>query len=120
VVVVVSDDPASSPEIAAEAVRAGATVLTNPDPGPGPLPSLRLALAALGSAPGGEPDFLVWLPLDHPAVAPATVRALVDAARASGAPVTLPVHQGRRGHPAVFARPVFPELLDPALEGGAR
>lgn len=104
-------------EGAAEEARAsGATVLENPDPGPGPITSLRLALAELD----GAVTHVVWLPLDHPRVRPATVKTLIRAAHAHGAHVTLPLHQGRRGHPAVFARALFPELLDPALEGGAR
>lgn len=104
-------------EGAAEEARAsGATVIQNPDPGPGPVTSLRLALAELD----GSVTHVVWLPLDHPRVRAATVTTLIREAREHGAQVTLPIHAGRRGHPAVFARALFPELLDPALEGGAR
>ena len=101
---------------AADASAAGATVLENPDPGAGPITSLRVALAGL--APSVE--HAVWLPLDHPRVLPRTVSQLIHEARTHGAPVTLPLHAGRRGHPAVFARSVFAELRDPTLEGGAR
>jgi molybdenum cofactor cytidylyltransferase len=107
---------AGDTRLAAEARAAGATVLENPDPGPGPLSSLRLALEQLA----GTVDHVVWLPLDHPGVEARTVAALIAEARAHGTPVTLPVHQGSRGHPAVFGRAVFSELLDPELEGGAR
>ena len=101
--------------LAGEARAAGADVLTNPEPGDGPITSLRLALRGLSPSVG----YVVWLPLDHPAVASATVRKLVETAR-TGAAVTLPVHHGERGHPAVFARILFPALLDPDMEGGAR
>lgn len=98
---------------AGEARAAGAEVLENPEPGDGPLTSLRLALAHLTNDVG----WVVWLPLDHPKVRAGTVRALIDARP----PVlALPLYRGERGHPAVFGRAVFTELLDPDLAGGAR
>jgi CTP:molybdopterin cytidylyltransferase MocA len=96
--------------------RAGARVLSNPDPGEGPITSLRLAIASLGDAVAG----LVYLPVDHPMVRPETVSALLAAARSVDAALTVPVHRGKRGHPAVFGAALFGELVDPALEGGAR
>jgi CTP:molybdopterin cytidylyltransferase MocA len=101
---------------AREAAAAGAQVLTNPDPGEGPITSLRLALDAAGDAAEG----LVYLPVDHPLVRPETVAALLTAARSAGAALTLPVHDGQRGHPAVFGAALFAELSDASLEGGAR
>ena len=118
---------------AGEARAAGAEVLENPDPGDGPISSLRLALRRLPT----DARWVVWLPLDHPNVRAGTVRALVAALRESDAearagtsagagdeaepPVlALPVHRGERGHPAVFGRAVFAELLDPSVAGGAR
>lgn len=103
-------------EVGRRAEAAGAAVLVNPDPGEGPITSLRLALAVLGSDVGG----VALLPVDHPTVRPETVAALLAAFGRSGAPLVLPALGGRRGHPAVFGRPLFPELLDPGLEGGAR
>jgi len=99
-----------------EATSAGADILENPNPGSGPITSLRLAL---GDLPGTV-SHVVWLPLDHPMVSPDVVRTVVAAARSGDAAVTLPVSNGRRGHPAVFARQVFEALQDPELEGGAR
>jgi CTP:molybdopterin cytidylyltransferase MocA len=98
------------------AVAAGAVTLPNPDPGEGPITSLRVALEALGDGIDG----MAVLPVDHPLVRPATVRALLEAFHESRAPVVLPTHEGERGHPGLFRRSVFPELLDPGLEGGAR
>lgn len=98
------------------AVAAGAVVLENPDPGEGPITSLRLALAALGA----DVDGVALCPVDHPLVRPETVAELVDAFAEGDAPVVLPLHDGRRGHPTLFRRTVFSELADPGLEGGAR
>jgi molybdenum cofactor cytidylyltransferase len=101
---------------AAEAERSGARVLRNPSPGEGPITSLRMVLQAL------EPDVdgVAWLPLDHPLVTPDVVRTILEAAADGCVPLTIPVHGRKRGHPAVFARTLFAELLDPGLEGGAR
>ena len=103
-------------EAAREAVAAGARVIENPAPGEGPITSLRLVLAALDESAAG----LVYLPVDHPLVRSDTVRALLDATRAAGAALALPVHDGDRGHPAIFGAALFAELSDPSLEGGAR
>ena len=108
---------ATGDEEAAEVATAvGAQVLENLDPGEGPITSLRLALGALDETVAG----LVYLPVDHPLVRPDTVRMLLEAARASGAALALPVYEGERGHPAVFGTSLFDELSDPSLEGGAR
>jgi CTP:molybdopterin cytidylyltransferase MocA len=118
VLVVVAGRPGDA--VAAEASdvarRAGARVLANPDPGEGPITSLRLAIGSLEDSVGG----LVYLPVDHPLVRPETVTALLAAARAERAPLTIPTYRGERGHPAVFAAALFAELADPALQGGAR
>jgi len=101
---------------ARKAQAAGALCLTNPDPGEGPITSLRLALAALGDST----EVVAYLPVDHPRVRPETVAALRQALLASDAPLALPLYQGKRGHPALFRRSLFPALLDADLEGGAR
>lgn len=98
---------------AVEARAAGAEVLENPDPGDGPITSLRLVLGRLTD----DVQWVVWLPLDHPKVRADTVRSLIDV---KPPVLALPVHRGERGHPAVFGRAVFRELLDPGVSGGAR
>lgn len=112
VYVVTSGDAA----VRAEAERSGALVLTNDHPGDGPLTSLRLALRAAGPACRA----VAYLPVDFPLVTATDVSILLTEAARSEAPLTLPVHRGKRGHPAIFASRLFDELLDPGLEGGAR
>jgi len=103
-------------QLAQEAERAGARVLFNPDPGEGPITSLRVALEELGdSVPG-----LAYLPVDHPMVRAETVATLLAAARDAAAALTVPMHDGKRGHPCVFGAALFAELTDPSLQGGAR
>jgi CTP:molybdopterin cytidylyltransferase MocA len=102
--------------LAAEAAAAGAVVLLNPDPGDGPITSLRIALEALDDSVDG----VAYLPVDHPMVRSGTVRRLLEAAHSAEAPLTIPLYQAKRGHPAVLGKKLFAELLDPSLEGGAK
>lgn len=102
--------------VARAAEAAGATVASNPDPGEGPISSIRLALAGWG----GGMDGCAICPVDHPLVAGATVRALAACFEEESADIVIPTWRGRRGHPAIFHRRLFPELLDPALPEGAR
>lgn len=102
--------------LAAHVAGENAVVLTNPAPGEGPITSLRMALQTLS----GDIDAVVYLPLDHALVEARHVERLIDEAVRSDAPLALPMHEGKRGHPAFFSRRLFAELVDPGLEGGAR
>jgi len=64
-------------------------------------------------------DAVLLHPVDNPLVEPATIGAVL-AALAAGARIAVPSHAGRRGHPAGFARAVWPELRSAPREGGAR
>ena len=94
----------------------GTIGVTNPDPRGEQIQSLRLGLAQLVSvAVGGA---LAW-PVDHPFVDVAAVRSIMDAAKRTGAPIVLPVFEGRRGHPVYFSRDCWRDLAT-VREGGAR
>lgn len=112
VLVVVAEDE----HLQDAAERTGARVLVNPDPGDGPITSLRLALKSLPAEAKG----ILYLPVDHPLVSPTTVSALLSAARPTSPALVLPMLGDERGHPSYMGRSLFDELLDPALEGGAR
>lgn len=104
-----------------------ASVLRNPQPERGQLSSLKVALAALRTR-ATPPAAAVVALVDHPAVRASTVARMLDAwsGRAAGddarsAPVILvPTHDGRRGHPVLFAADVWEELLATPDEVGAR
>jgi molybdenum cofactor cytidylyltransferase len=93
-----------------------ARAILNPHPNSEQAISLRLALAGLANDPAEA--VVVW-PVDHPFVHLVSVLALVDAFKRTRAPIVLPVHEGRRGHPVLFARTVWLELMT-ASTGGAR
>lgn len=85
----------------------------NPDPARGQLSSLVTGLDA--AADHGVDAVLVTL-VDVPFVAAATVRAVIDAFRRTGAPIVRPARGEHHGHPVLFARALAGELrrADPA------
>lgn len=95
----------------------GATALTNPAPERGPIGSIRVGIDAVLNHP--VEGVLVWH-VDRPHVAIATVEALLDRSRQGGEPIVVPSYQARRGHPVIFGRAVFEELLAVPDDEGAR
>jgi CTP:molybdopterin cytidylyltransferase MocA len=73
----------------------------------------------LDAAEAAHVDAVLVHPVDNPLVTPATVAAVVAALR-SGAQIAVPVHGGRRGHPAAFARAAWPWLRGASPSRGAR
>jgi molybdenum cofactor cytidylyltransferase len=94
-------------------------IIVNHEPARGQLSSLKLALRHLSAPPVTAAGVVVAL-VDHPLVAASTVGALVHAARAGDHSILLPSYRGRRGHPVVFMRAVWDELLDTPDDLGAR
>lgn len=78
--------------------------------------SLRLGLMQLANTSCAVA--LVW-PVDHPYVDVASVSAVLDAYARTKAPVVVPTYNGRRGHPGLFARPCWREIMT-VEQGGAR
>ena len=101
---------------AAEAVDAGAQVVMNPSPEEGPIGSLHASLRVLDDSVEG----VSFCPVDHPLIHEDTVRKLIDMFRQSQAPLVVPTYHGKRGHPVLFGRVLFEELLSDALPEGAR
>ncbi|HEU4396150.1 MAG TPA: nucleotidyltransferase family protein [Planctomycetota bacterium] len=97
----------NAPIVAERARPAGAKVVENPSWARGRSTSLKAALPHL---PSGAAALLVF-PVDHPLVGAPVVRALLAAfAGRPDAEVVVPVHGGKRGHPALFAAKVFAEI----------
>lgn len=82
----------------------------------GMLTSIR---AGLDRADSAGADAVLVHPVDHPLVDPATVDAVV-AALLGGATIAVPSHEGRRGHPAGFARAAWGALRAALPDEGAR
>lgn len=92
------------PQLAQIARRAGARVVVNTKPQEEMLLSIRMGIAEL------SPDvdaFFIW-PADHPAVNGET---LTELARSAGRQrAVLPVHAGRRGHPALVGADLVADI----------
>ena len=91
-------------------------VVKNPHYASGQSSSLRAGIAALGAE---VPAALVLLG-DQPFVTPAIIDTLIAAWCEQRSPIIAPTFGGQRGHPVLFDRSMFGELL--AVEGdqGAR
>jgi CTP:molybdopterin cytidylyltransferase MocA len=83
----------------------------------GQIGSIRTAIRWLVNRP--VEMAMIW-PVDHPGVLETTARSLVSASLRSRFPIVVPLCRGRRGHPAVFSRAVFGELLSADADGGAQ
>lgn len=82
----------------------------------GQLSSLQCGLRAL---PSGADGALVTL-VDHPLVEASTYAGMREAAEISPGLILVAEHGRRGGHPVVFPRAVFGELLSAPQDGGAR
>ena len=99
--------PAGTPSLNAPGLQG----LPLPATGLAMFDSLRMGLKhLLADASWGA---VVVLPVDHPLVAPETVRALATA----GAEAAIPSHQGKHGHPVSLARSVAERIVTGELAG---
>ncbi|NJO81420.1 MAG: molybdenum cofactor cytidylyltransferase [Blastochloris sp.] len=91
-------------------------VVNNPHYTDGQSTSVKAGIASL---PAKVAAVLVVLG-DQPFVTATVIDTIITAWRTSQAPIVAPVYQGQRGHPVLFDRSLFPELL--AIDGdqGAR
>lgn len=94
-----------------------ATEVRNLRPETGQLGSIKRGLEAVVNRPV---DAVVIWPVDQPHVSVRTVELLVEAFRVSSMPIVVPTCGDRRGHPVLFGRALFEELLAAPLDEGAR
>jgi molybdenum cofactor cytidylyltransferase len=83
------------------------TFVVNPDPERGMLSSLQCGLEALPA----DADAVMFTPVDHPCVQGSTLEKLAVRSQAGNAPLVIPTHGGRHGHPVCITRPLIAELL---------
>jgi molybdenum cofactor cytidylyltransferase len=92
------------------------TIVENPDFARGQLSSLKVGLGAV------RPDaaaVIVHL-CDHPMVKARTFREIAESYERLGQPIVIARHDGHRGHPLIFDRSLFAELMAAPEEQGAR
>jgi molybdenum cofactor cytidylyltransferase len=83
----------------------------------GMLTSILAGIQAIEESPA---EGALLIPVDHPDVTPEIVDLLIDRFEQAPHPIVLPVFQGRRGHPVLFARSVFDEIRRAPESVGAR
>jgi CTP:molybdopterin cytidylyltransferase MocA len=91
---------ATLPPSAAAGPAPGVVAVPLDEPGMPMFESIKAGLGVLLASPGW--DHVIVLPVDHPLVRPATVRALAGA----GAAAAIPSDRGKHGHPVALARAV--------------
>jgi molybdenum cofactor cytidylyltransferase len=92
-------------------------VVINSDWEKGQLSPIQAAIRMLEGTPI---DGILLCLVDHPLITSALVNEIVEAFYLGGKSVVLPVFQGQRGHPVIFAKTLFDELLAAPIEKGAR
>jgi molybdenum cofactor cytidylyltransferase len=102
---------------AASAVGIRLRFVENPGAEAGQLSSV---LAGLRQADRPGVRGLLWIPVDMPLIAAATVAQLLAVFDASGAPIVRPAYRGAHGHPVIVARALFDELRRANPSDGAR
>ncbi|MEJ2744344.1 MAG: nucleotidyltransferase family protein [bacterium] len=107
---------AHADEVRRAARLPGVRVVVNEEYGLGQLSSLQRGLGGIDSRSEGA---LVTL-VDHPLVEAATYRALREEWEGSPEKIVVARFREKGGHPVIFPRALFGELMDASLEVGAR
>ena len=94
----------------------GMDIVINKDYRKGQLSSLT---AGLKNAPPQTDAILVCL-VDNPFITATIVNQIVATFRETNSPIVVPVFNGKRGHPVLFSRSLFKELINAPAEEGAR
>lgn len=82
----------------------------------GQLSSLMVGIGALSP----DSEAAVVNLVDHPLVTAETINALLSSFHETPLPILIASYQGRRGHPVLFSRQVYGEILAAPLDQGAK
>lgn len=107
-------------EVAAALDSLGFAVVDNPRYDDGQATSVRRSVEVLEADSDASVDAVVFALGDMPAVAPESVRALVDVYRTSEWTALAAAFEGRRGNPVLFDREHFDALTDVSGDTGGR
>ncbi len=101
-----------------EIERLSVEIVVNPNYQQGQLSSLHAAVRHLQADTSCD-GMLVHL-VDHPYIDPVLVRAMLQHFSNSKNLIVVPRHRGKRGHPVIFSRALFAELLNAPMAEGAK
>src|SRR5215475_610991 len=102
--------------ISAQVALAPEEIVINKEWERGQLSSIQAAICSLPEGTSG----ILLCPVDHPLISDSLVHQLIDAFEKTDAPVVVPLFEGRRGHPVIFASRLYGELLNAPEDKGAR
>jgi molybdenum cofactor cytidylyltransferase len=102
--------------IARETKLTSDEILINENWEQGQLSSIHAALRSLTAGMDG----MVLCLIDHPLISAELIAQLIHTFYATGAPIVLPVFDGKRGHPVIFSSRLFEQLLNAPIDQGAR
>lgn len=91
-------------------------VVVNEDYQKGQLSSL---IAGLNNTPGDAEAILLCL-VDNPFITKEVVIEIIDKFEETNSPVVVPVFNNKRGHPALFSKALFNDLLNAPEDEGAK
>ncbi len=107
---------AEAARIQASTDLSGTDLVLNEDYREGQLSSLIVGLRSLPL----ETEAILLCLVDNPFITVESVDGVIGGFRVAGKPIVVPVFEGRRGHPALFARATFGDLLRAPADEGAR
>jgi molybdenum cofactor cytidylyltransferase len=96
------------------------TIVVNPDYKQVQLTSLIAAIRNIESGEKYRVDAILVHLVDHPYINADLVNVMIDRFYETKKLIVVPRHQGRRGHPVIFSRALFPELLAAPVDQGAK
>lgn len=107
-------------EIRSKGSHLPVTWVVNEDYAKGQLSSLIAAIRHLQESDGASVDGILVHLVDHPFINPKLVDEMIGRFYDSKKLIVVPRYRGKRGHPVIFSRALFPELLAAPLEEGAK
>jgi len=106
-------------DLLAAAIRPLAVeILINPNYKLGQLSSLQVAVRNL--LPDADCDGMLVHLVDHPYIDASLVDRMIQQFYESKKDIIVPRCHGKRGHPVLFSRALFDELLDASIDQGAK
>ena len=105
-------------ELQAKISQLPVEILINTDYKLGQLSSLQLAVQRLQSEIDCD-GMLVHL-VDHPYLVPSLIEEMIRRFYDTKKPIIVPKFHGKRGHPVIFSRDLFAELLNAPMDQGAK
>ena len=93
-------------------------ILINPEYKLGQLSSLQVAVRLLQR--DADCDGMLVHLVDHPYIDAKLVESMIERFHAGGKLIVVPRYGGKRGHPVIFSRKLFGELLAAPMDQGAK